>query len=146
PEVVLEHALDGRPPTQDVLAEPVALPALRVVRDVDVRLAHGATRARGARWHRGQWNVLRPPMTVRRIEAPHRSHGPPSRPYTTNSCCMPPCLPLLSRYVRSVEPCSRMALRSTHRIASCRRATSSGLSEPAVRRGWMRARQRASEA
>src|SRR5437763_1631637 len=59
---------------------------------------------------------------------------------------MPPCLPLLSRYVRRGEPCSRMALRSTHRIASWRRTTSSGLSEPAVRSGWMRARQRASEA
>src|SRR5947207_10790966 len=79
-EVVLEHALDRRPPRQDVLAEPVALPALAVVRDVDVRPAHGATRARGARWQRGQWNVLRPPITVRRIEASQRSHGSPPRP------------------------------------------------------------------
>src|SRR6266568_638333 len=122
-ELVLEHALDRRLPGQDVLAEPVALPALRVVGDVDVGLAHGAILSRGARWHRGQWNVLRPPMTVRRIDTPQRSHGSPPRPYTTNSCCMPPCSPLLSRYVRSVDPCSRMALRRTQRIASWRRAT-----------------------
>src|SRR5207248_9674988 len=53
-EVVLEHALDRRLPAEDVLAEPVALLALSVVRDVDVWLGHAPTLARGARWQRGQ--------------------------------------------------------------------------------------------
>ncbi len=33
----------------------------------------------GARWHRGQWNVPRPPTTVRTIARPQREHGSPER-------------------------------------------------------------------
>src|SRR5256886_13342749 len=34
---------------------------------------------RGARWQRGQWNVPRPPTTVRTISRPQRGHGSPAR-------------------------------------------------------------------
>jgi hypothetical protein len=40
--------------------------------------AHGLG-AFGARWHRGQWNVPRPPTTVRTIALPQRGHGSPAR-------------------------------------------------------------------
>src|SRR5258708_32300088 len=44
-------------------------------RRLDREDAHRRDRARGARWQRGQWYVLRPPMTLRLIEAPQRSQG-----------------------------------------------------------------------
>jgi len=44
-------------------------------------------------WQRGQSHVPRPPTTMRSIGLPQRSHGSPSRPYTWNSCCIPPPSP-----------------------------------------------------
>src|SRR5712692_9462758 len=35
----------------------------------------------GAFWHRGQWNVPRPPTTVRTTARPQRGHGSPARSY-----------------------------------------------------------------
>src|SRR6266511_1384984 len=51
----------------------------------------------GARWQRGQWNVPRPPTTVRTTSAPQRGHGSPAWSYTLNSSCIRPCLPRASR-------------------------------------------------
>ena len=58
--------------------------------------ARTARSPRGARWQLGQWNVPRPPTTVRTIARPHRGHGSPARPYTWNSRCMRPLLPRAS--------------------------------------------------
>src|SRR5688572_8198054 len=52
--------------------------------------------ALGARWQRRQWNVPRPPTTVRRISAPQREQGSPSRTYASNSRCMRPRCPFAS--------------------------------------------------
>ena len=52
--------------------------------------------AHGARWQCGQWNVPRPPTTLRTIARPHRGQGSPARPYTWNSRCMRPFLPRAS--------------------------------------------------
>jgi len=43
------------------------------------RLDRKNTHPRGARWQRGQWNVPRPPTTVRTIARPQRGHGSPAR-------------------------------------------------------------------
>jgi hypothetical protein len=43
-----------------------------------IRSAHGLG-VFGLRWHRGQWNVPRPPTTVRAIALPQRGHGSPAR-------------------------------------------------------------------
>ena len=50
----------------------------------------------GARWQWGQWNVPRPPTTVRAIGRPQRGHGSPARPYIWNSRCMRPRCPRAS--------------------------------------------------
>ena len=52
--------------------------------------------ARGTLWQRGQWNVPRPPTTVRTIARPHRGQGSPAREYTWNSRCIRPLLPRAS--------------------------------------------------
>src|SRR2546423_5345133 len=60
------------------------------------RLDREDAHARGARWQRGQWNVPRPPTTVRTIGRPQRGHGSPAREYTWNSRCMRPLFPRAS--------------------------------------------------
>src|SRR5438874_1855399 len=41
----------------------------------------------------GQNQVPRPPTLVFSIGALQRGHGSPPRPYTLNSCCIPPAAP-----------------------------------------------------
>ena len=50
----------------------------------------------GAFWHRGQWNVPRPPTTVRTTARPQRGHGSPARSYIWNSRCIRPWPPRAS--------------------------------------------------
>src|SRR5947207_6886046 len=95
----------GRDPQQGRLAgavrtdeaDPVALchAERHVVQELAVAepAAHGLDREgahafmmRSARWQCGQWNVPRPPTTVRTMTRPQRGHCSPARPYTLNSC------------------------------------------------------------
>src|SRR5712691_5561946 len=71
--VLVDH-IDVELPAQNILAVPVAL-APTIVMERPKSVGH----ARGARWQRGQWNVPRPPTTVRTIARPQRGHGSPAR-------------------------------------------------------------------
>src|SRR5439155_21221618 len=67
------HTVPVREPERDV-AEHEPLPET-----LCDRLDRKNTHPRGALWQRGQWNVPRPPTTVRTIGRPHRGQGSPAR-------------------------------------------------------------------